>query len=124
MGIVTGVMASLMTLAIAQIGVNLLLGVSTIGKYVAIITLLSGGLLGMISLGLSYLTAGLERKVLMVLCGLILAALAVIYGQYHNGSIAPLGIYALVICNSLIVIRITGMLARHTNEANLPGLRG
>ncbi len=124
MGIVIGILASLMTLAIAQIGVNLLLGVATIGKTVAIVTMLSGALLGVISVGLGYLTAGMEQKALVVLIGLILAALAVIGGKYGNGSIVPLGIYGLVMMNCLLICRMTTAVGERLRESSTPNLRG
>ena len=124
LGIVIGVLASLITLAVAQIGVNLLTGVTTIGRTVTLITLLSGSLLGVISVGLGYFTAGMERSALVLLIGLVIAALAVLGGGYGNGSILPLGIYGLVMINSLMISRVTAVLDASLNQSSGPNLRG
>lgn len=124
LGIVIGVLSSLLTLAIAQISVNLLMGVATVGKTIALITLLSGAVLGVVSVGLGYLTAGKERSVLVVLIGLSVAALSVLSGQYGNGSILPIGIYSLTVVNSLMISRATAVLGEPTNQSSEPNLRG
>lgn len=123
LGIVIGVLASLVTLAMAQIGVNVLMGVETVGKTVAVITLLSGAALGMVSVGLGYLTAGIERVVLVVLIGVAMAALAVMMGEYGNGSLLPVGIYGVLIVNSLMVSWVTAVLGEPTNQPEEPYLR-
>ena len=125
LGIIIGVLASLMTLAIAQIGVNLLMGLPTVGRTVMMITLLSGALLGVISVGLGYLTAGIERSVLVVLIGVAVAALVVLVGGYGSGSILPVGIYGLALVNSLMISRVTAVLGEPANQSTrLPPLPG
>lgn len=88
------------------------------------ITLLSGALLGVVSVGLGYLTAGIERSVLVVLISVAVAALVVLVGGYGNGSILPVGIYGLAVVNSLMISRVTSVLGEPANQSNNPNLRG
>ncbi len=124
LGIVVGVLLSLMTLIAAQAGASALLGPTVIGRTVAVTTLLSGALLGAASVGLGYLTDGIERTVLVLLIGLGLAALVVLLGRYGNGSILPLGIYSLAVVNSLTIARLTAVLNHQGSRSNHPELRG
>lgn len=123
MGIMLGILTSLVTLVMAQVGVNILMGVATVGKTLAIVTLLSGALLGVISVGLGYLTAGIERTVLVALIGTAIAALTVLVGGYGNSSILPVGIYGLVVTNSLLIARASSLLGDPAHQSNEPNLR-
>jgi len=124
LGIVAGVVLSLMTLAAAAAGVRLLAGLVTISRPAAVITLLCGAVLGAVGVGLGYLTAGKERSLLVILIGLALAALAVMVGGYGNGSLLPLGIYVLAVVNSLMISRVTAVLVHHSQRPKEPNLRG
>lgn len=124
LGIVVGVLLSLMTLAIALASIKLLAGVTTISGTVTAIALLSGALLGAVSVVLGYLTAGRERSVLVLLIGLAIAALTVMFGRFGNGSIFPLGIYSLAVVNSLMISRVTASLVHHSGRTREPNLRG
>ena len=124
LGIVVGILLSLMTLAAALASVRLLIGVTTTSGTVTVIALLSGALLGAVSVVLGYLTAGRERSVLVLLIGLAIAALAVMLGGYGNGSIFPLGIYSLAVVNSLMRSRVTAVLSHHSHRTSEPNLHG
>ena len=124
LGIVAGVLLTLLTLVLALAGARVLIGLAMINGIVALATLLSGALLGAVGVGLGYLTAGRERSVLVLLIGLAIAALAVMLGGYGNGSVLPLGIYGLAVVNSLLIARVTAVLdheERGTRESNLRG---
>ena len=122
LGIVVGALLSLVTLTVALAGVRVLLGLATIGRTAAAVTLLSGALLGAVSMGLGYLTVGRERTVLVLLIGLGIAALAVMLGRYGNGSALPLGIYSLAVVNSLIIARVTTVLVHRLPRTSEPNL--
>jgi hypothetical protein len=124
LGIMIGVFVSLVTLAMAQIGVNLLTGLETLGRTITVIALLSGAMLGAVSVGLSYLTAGIERILVVMLIGLAVAAVAVIVGQYGNSSILPLGIYGLTVINGLTIARVTSLLSRPVTQTQGTHLQG
>lgn len=124
MGIVVGVLLSLMTLAFALAGVKFLAGATTIGGLVTVFALLSGAVLGAVGVVLGYLTAGRERSVLVLLIGLAIAALTVMLGGYGNGSVMPLGIYSLAVVNSLMISRVTAVLVHPSYRTNEPNLRG
>ncbi len=123
LGIMVGVLLSLMTLIVAQAGASALLGPAAFGRAVMVSVLLSGALLGAASVGLGYLTAGIERSVLVLLIGLGLAALVVLLGRYGNGSILPLGIYSLAVVNSLTIARVTAVLNHQGSRSNHRELR-
>ena len=122
LGIMIGVFLSLITLSVALAGARVLLDLATIGRTAAAATLLSGALLGAVSVGLGYLTVGRERNVLVLLIGLGIAALAVMLGRYGNGSVLPLGIYSLAVVNSLVIARATTVLVHHSPRRNEPNL--
>ena len=124
LGIVVGILLSLLTLAAALAGVKLLVGVTTTSGTVTVIALLSGAVLGAVSVGLGYLTAGREHSVLVLLIGLGIAALMVMLGGFRNGSILPLGIYSLAVVNSLMISRVTAVLVHHPYRTSEPNLRG
>jgi hypothetical protein len=86
--------------------------------------LISGALLGATGVTLSYLTSGRERYVLVLLIGLVIAALAVMIGHYGNGSLIPVGIYVLAIVNGLLTSRATAALELRSNTSAGPYLRG
>jgi hypothetical protein len=119
-----GILLSLMTLAVALAGVKFLVEVTAISGAVTVIALLSGALLGAVSVVLGYLTAGRERSVLVLLIGLSIAALTVMLGSYGNGSILPLGIYSLAVVNSLMISRVTAVLIHHSHRTSNPSPRG
>ncbi len=122
LGIMVGVFLSLITLSVALAGARVLLGLATIGRTAAAVALLSGALLGAVSVGLGYLTVGRERSVLVLLVGLGIAALAVMLGHYGNGSVLPLGIYSLAVVNSLMIARVTAVLVHHSPRPSEPNL--
>ncbi len=124
LGMLLGVLVSLMTLGIAQIGINLFTGLETLGRTIVVVGLLSGALLGAVSVGLSYLTVGIERILVVMLIGLSIAALAVIVGQYGNGSYLPLGIYGIAVVNGLTIARVTSVLGHPVNQTRGSHLQG
>jgi hypothetical protein len=124
LGIVVGILLSLMTLAAALASVKLLSGVTTISGTVIAIALLSGAFLGAVSVVLGYITTGKEHSVLVLLISLAVAALTVMFGRFGNGSLFPLGIYSLAVVNSLMISRVTAVLVHHSHRTNEPNLRG
>lgn len=124
LGIVIGVLLSLMSLAIALAGVRAAAGLSELSIPIAVICLLSGAVLGAVGVALGYLTAGRERSMLVLLIGLACAALTVMLGQYGNGSLLPLGIYSMAVVNSLTISRVTAVLVNDSSRANRSNLRG
>jgi len=124
LGTLTGVVISILTLGLALAGMLLLTGKVAIIDSVVLSTLVNGTLSGATSVTLSYLTNGRERYVLVLLIGLVIAALAVMVGRYGNGSLIPVGIYVLAIVNSLLTSRATAALNLHSNTTTGPYLQG
>jgi hypothetical protein len=124
LGIVVGILLSLMTLAAGLASVKLLAGVTTISGTMTAIALLSGAFLGAVSVVLGYITTGKEHSVLVLLISLAVAALTVMFGRFGNGSLFPLGIYSLAVVNSLMISRVTAVLVHHSHRTSKPNLRG
>jgi hypothetical protein len=124
LGILIGIVISILTLGAALAGLVLLTGKASIIETLILSAVVSGALLGATSVTLSNLTSGCERYVLALLIGLVVAALAVMVGHYPNGSLIPVGIYALAITNSLLISRTTAVLNPRSNTATGPYLRG
>ena len=124
LGIVVGVLLSLLTMVIALAGLRMAAGLAMVSLTVAAISMLSGALLGAAGVGLGYLTAGRERSMLVVLIGLAFAALTVMLGRYGNGSLFPFAIYSLAIVNSLMISRVTAVLVENSHRTSHPNLRG
>jgi len=124
LGTLVGFILSSLTLG-AAFAVSLILnGQATISGLFALSTLINGTVLGLAGVSLSYLTTGRERNVLILLIGIATAALSVMVGSYDDGSLLPLGIYALAIMNSQMISRVTAALINRSNTATEPYLRG
>lgn len=113
LGTIVGVIVSVLSLGAAYTVASILTGTLALPVILAASTLVNGAILGTVSMSLSYLTGGHERTVLIILISLAVAALTVMLGHYGNGSLLPLGIYTLAIVNSLLISRVTAVLARH-----------
>ena len=124
LGIVVGVLLSLMTMVIALAGLRVVTGLAVVSTVAAVISMLGGAVLGAVGVALGHLTAGRERSMLVLLIGLALAALAVMLGRYGDGSMYPLGIYSLAVVNSLMISRATSVLAHNPQNINRPNLGG
>lgn len=123
LGIVIGVLISSMTLAIAQMAMNALVEGASLSKTMTVLMLLLGMLLGVVSVGLSYITDGKERLLLVVLVGVGLAALVVLVGGYGNRSLMPICIYGLALLSSLLIARVTAVLGEPASGDNRRDLR-
>jgi len=125
LGTLIGFFLSTLTLGATLAGSLLLTGgQATIPGLLALLTLINGTVLGLTSVSVSYLTTGRERSVLILLIGLATAALSVMVGRYEDGSLLPLGIYALAILNSQLISRVTAALVNRSNTATGPYLQG
>lgn len=124
LGTLIGVAISILTLGLALAGMLLLTGQVAIIESMVFPALINGALLGATGVTLSYLTSGRERYVLVLLIGLVIAALAVMIGRYGNGSLIPVGIYVLAMVNGLLTSRATAALDLRSNTSAGPYLRG
>jgi hypothetical protein len=124
LGTLIGVVISILTLGLALAGMLLLTGQVAIIESMVFPALINGALLGATGVTLSYLTSGRERYVLVLLIGLVIAALAVMVGRYGNGSLIPVGIYVLAMVNGLLTSRATAALDLRSNTSAGPYLRG
>ncbi len=124
LGTIVGVFLSVLSLISAYAAAMLLTGMLVIPTVLAISTLANGAVLGVVSVSLSYLTAGYERSFLILLVSLAIAALTVMLGNYGNGSLLPLGIYTLAIVNSLLISPVTAALTRRRNPTEETYVRG
>lgn len=124
LGTLIGVVISILTLGLALTGMLLLTGQVAIIESMVFPALINGALLGATGVTLSYLTSGRERYVLVLLIGLVIAALAVMIGRYGNGSLIPVGIYVLAMVNGLLTSRATAALDLRSNTSAGPYLRG
>ncbi len=124
LGTLIGVVISILTLGLALAGMLLLTGQVAIIESMVFPALINGALLGATGVTLSYLTSGRERYVLVLLIGLVIAALAVMIGRYGNGSLIPVGIYVLAMVNGLLTSRATAALDLRSNTSAGPYLRG
>ena len=122
LGIVIGIVVSLVMLALMQIAVTALAGKVVISITTVAVLVLMGSLVGAVSVALSYITAGKERTVLVLLVGIALAAALVMTGSYGNGSLLPLAIYGMTAVGSLLIARATavlGELSKHSERRDL-----
>jgi len=124
LGTMVGVILSILSLSFAYAGAMLLTGALAIPTVLAVSTLANGAILGIVSVSLSYLTSGYERSGLILLISLAVASLTVMLGHYGNGSLLPLGIYALAIMNSLLISRVTAVLTRRKHPTEETYVRG
>ncbi|NCF66669.1 MAG: hypothetical protein GWP61_11890 [Chloroflexi bacterium] len=124
MGTLIGVTISVLTILVVLAGLMFLTQKATPIIIVALLAILNGAFLGTTSASLGYLTTGRERYVLVLLIELAIAALAVLIGRYGNGSLIPVGIYALAILNSLLISRATAKLKLRSNKTTSPYLQG
>ncbi|MDX1413431.1 MAG: hypothetical protein R3293_04520 [Candidatus Promineifilaceae bacterium] len=120
LGTILGIILSVLSLGSAYVAASILTGTSQLPLVIIVSTIVNGAILGTTSIGLSYLTSGYERTLLVLLVSLATAALTVMLGRYADGSLLPLGIYSLAVLNSFLISKATG---RITHRSQLPDER-
>lgn len=107
LGIMSGIFLSFISLGIAFIAASLFTGVIGFPAILIVSTIVNGAILGVVGISLRYISSGLEHRGLMLLISLAAASLAILLGNYRNGSLLPIAIYFLALSNGLIISRFT-----------------
>lgn len=109
-GIVVGLMVGMLSLIIAYTGLVLNGGPNDLPMAIVVSALGGSMAAGVLCTTSSYLVTGRERSILAPLVTVAVASLAVLPGNYVNGSLIPPAIYGMALVNGLIVALVIGPL--------------